>query len=337
MKKTNILISILFICISLTACQFVSDFADNDFSDKSMDFKLSSSSEENEEDTDSYIAENFDNIVNGLTNNKSNHENDFNSEDYSEHAFALINDVRKVEGLPAFETDFNLVEAAMTRAIEISQEGHFSNIRPNRENWSTINDEFYINYSKSSENILSGYSEAEDLINDLINSGNAKESILSDNFNKLGVGVHKTDESIYWELLFINDESFAPIPKEEYAKEVLRLTNIERENAGLSALTGYQELVNAADKRSEEVIKLFDHVRPDGRSIYTVFEEYGVNGYKTAGENIASGQTTPEEVVNGWMNSPGHRENILNSDFNKMGVGVYHFDGVIYWTQLFTD
>jgi|LFRM01.1.fsa_nt_gb uncharacterized protein YkwD len=121
-----------------------------------------------------------------------------------------------------------------------------------------------------------------------------------------------------------------------YAEEVLRLVNIEREKAGLPALTTNSELKAAADKRAQEIKASFSHTRPDGSKFSTVLKEYGIS-FRTAGENIAYGQRSPQEVVNAWMNSPGHRANILNSSFGKIGIGVYQSGGVIYWTQLFTN
>jgi uncharacterized protein YkwD len=121
-----------------------------------------------------------------------------------------------------------------------------------------------------------------------------------------------------------------------YASEVLRLVNIERSKAGLSALTTNSTLTAAANKRAQETKQSFSHTRPNGTSAFTVLGEYGIS-YRAAGENIAYGQRTPQEVVTGWMNSPGHRANILNSNFGKIGIGVYQSNGVIYWSQLFTD
>ena len=121
-----------------------------------------------------------------------------------------------------------------------------------------------------------------------------------------------------------------------YAEEVLRLVNIERSKAGLSSLTTNATLKAAADKRAQETKTSFSHTRPNGSKFSTVLQEYGIS-YRTAGENIAYGQRSPQEVVNGWMNSPGHRANILNSSFGKIGIGVYQSGGVIYWSQLFTN
>lgn len=121
-----------------------------------------------------------------------------------------------------------------------------------------------------------------------------------------------------------------------YANEVLKLVNQERAKAGLSALTTNSSLTAAANKRAQETKQSFSHTRPNGTSFSTVLKEYGIS-YRTSGENIAYGQRTPQEVVNGWMNSPGHRANILNANFNKIGIGVYESNGTIYWSQLFTN
>ena len=121
-----------------------------------------------------------------------------------------------------------------------------------------------------------------------------------------------------------------------FADEVLRLVNVERSKAGLSSLTTNATLKAAADKRAQETKTSFSHTRPNGSKFSTVLQEYGIS-YRTAGENIAYGQRSPEEVVNGWMNSPGHRANILNGSFGKIGIGVYQSGGVIYWSQLFTN
>ena len=129
-------------------------------------------------------------------------------------------------------------------------------------------------------------------------------------------------------------DTFSP---NKYADEVLRLVNIERSKAGLPAFTTAPALREAANIRAKELETLFDHKRPDGSQYYTALEECSVS-YSPSGENIASGHTSPEHVVNGWMNSPGHKENILRDSFGKMGVGVHKTeDGSLTWVQLFTN
>lgn len=126
--------------------------------------------------------------------------------------------------------------------------------------------------------------------------------------------------------------------EEEYIAEVLRLVNIERKNAGLSALTADAGLNKAAKVRAKELPTLFSHTRPDGTSCFTVLDEQSVK-YGAAAENIAAGYATPQAVVNGWMNSSGHRANILNGKYTKLGVGVvFTDDGYgVYWAQVFTN
>lgn len=121
-----------------------------------------------------------------------------------------------------------------------------------------------------------------------------------------------------------------------YARQVVELVNRERRKAGLNSLTIDTKIESAALIRAKEIQVSFSHTRPNGSSFSTVLTENGIN-YRGSGENIAWGQRSPEEVMNGWMNSPGHRANILNSRFTKIGVGYYvGSNGRKYWTQLFT-
>ena len=121
-----------------------------------------------------------------------------------------------------------------------------------------------------------------------------------------------------------------------YAQEVIRLVNIEREKAGLPALKTDALLNQAAQQRAVEIADSFAHTRPDGSNCFTVLKEFGIS-YRACGENIAKGQITPERVVTGWMNSEGHRKNILNGNFTTIGVGYYVDNtGTAHWSQLFT-
>ena len=98
---------------------------------------------------------------------------------------------------------------------------------------------------------------------------------------------------------------------QEAAEAVASLVNAARQDAGLSELELDADLCAAALARAPEIAQSFSHTRPDGSSCFTILEEFGVS-YRAAGENIAMGQRTPEEVMDGWMNSSGHRANILN-------------------------
>lgn len=121
-----------------------------------------------------------------------------------------------------------------------------------------------------------------------------------------------------------------------YVEQVVALVNAERAKAGLSALTIDADVTAAANVRAKEIKQKFAHTRPDGSSFSTALKEQGVS-YRGSGENIAWGQKSPEQVMNGWMNSDGHRANILNKNYKNIGVGYYQDEnGVNYWVQLFT-
>ena len=120
-----------------------------------------------------------------------------------------------------------------------------------------------------------------------------------------------------------------------YAEQVVALVNEERAKVNLPALTMSEDVNHAAQIRAVETTKAFSHTRPDGSPFSTVLKENGIS-YRGAGENIAWGQKTPEAVVNAWMNSDGHRANILNKNFTTICVGYYMNGTTPYWVQLFT-
>jgi len=121
-----------------------------------------------------------------------------------------------------------------------------------------------------------------------------------------------------------------------FAGEVIRLVNIERSAVGVGALTAHPLMGNAAQIRAQELPRLFSHDRPNGSEWHTVFGEVGLP-FTVSGENVASGQATPTDVIRSWMGSTGHRNNILNGEFSYIGVGVHRgASGRLYWVQLFT-
>ncbi|MFF8507249.1 CAP domain-containing protein [Streptomyces sp. NPDC015492] len=119
------------------------------------------------------------------------------------------------------------------------------------------------------------------------------------------------------------------------ADQVVALVNAERAKAGCGPLSANATLTRAAQGHSDDMAArdFFDHTNPDGAG---PGERVTAAGYpwSTYGENIAMGQSSPEQVMESWMNSPGHRANILNCDFKEIGVGI-HSQGGPYWTQVF--
>lgn len=120
----------------------------------------------------------------------------------------------------------------------------------------------------------------------------------------------------------------------DYEMEVIRLVNEIRVQNGLKELTYDWELSRVARYKSQDMKnnKYFSHTSPTYGSPFDMIKNFGIT-YRSAGENIAMGYKTPQAVVDGWMNSPGHRANILNSSFTRIGVG-YVASGN-YWTQMF--
>ncbi|MDE3838926.1 hypothetical protein C0966_05990 [Bacillus methanolicus] len=122
-----------------------------------------------------------------------------------------------------------------------------------------------------------------------------------------------------------------------YENQVVQLVNQERAKYGLKPLKTNWELARVARYKSQDMINrnYFDHTSPTYGSPFQMMKNFGIT-YRTAGENIAAGQRTPKDVVTAWMNSDGHRKNILSSSFTEIGVG-YAKGGAYghYWTQMF--
>ena len=123
--------------------------------------------------------------------------------------------------------------------------------------------------------------------------------------------------------------------EEAMADRVIELVNQERTSRGLQPLLKHDGLMVAAAARAKELSQRYSHTRPDGSECFTILWHLGID-YAYAGENIAMGQRTPEIVMNDWMNSSGHRANILNENYDCIGVGYTMVDGYPYWVQLFT-
>ncbi|WP_064091316.1 CAP domain-containing protein [Rossellomorea aquimaris] len=120
----------------------------------------------------------------------------------------------------------------------------------------------------------------------------------------------------------------------QYEQQVVELTNQERAKQGLPALKVDTELSKVAKEKSRDMQanNYFSHDSPTYGSPFDMMKQFGIQ-YSSAGENIAMGQPTPEEVVNAWMNSEGHRKNILSSNYTHIGVG--YVENGHYWTQQF--
>lgn len=123
---------------------------------------------------------------------------------------------------------------------------------------------------------------------------------------------------------------------EDYAKafECLDIVNQERIALGLNELKMDSDLLEAAMLRAAELTVVYSHTRPSDRSFYTVLDDMGITRYYT-GENAAMARSSATTVMNSWMNSTGHKNNILNTNYQRMGIGVVYHNGLYYWVQIF--
>ena len=143
----------------------------------------------------------------------------------------------------------------------------------------------------------------------------------------------RTSSDINTEPVYLDNEAIALADSlndtnlRSVALEANTLVNEIRAEAGLNSLKWDSNLETVANVRANEISEKFSHTRPNGRQWYTV------NSKIQGGENLAFGFNTAEDVVDAWMNSPTHRDNILYSDFNKVAISIYEEDGTYYWAQ----
>ena len=202
------------------------------------------------------------------------------------------------------------------------------------------------NVQDNSQN--SGYQDDASQDDSYQDNGSGYGSESDDNGGSSDAGENSDDSSSGESANVIDDESLLAIAKintvtySEFANRVLELVNIERANAGVAPLVLDEALCNAANMRAIEMDRTgeFSHTRPGGRECFTVVDYCNI-GYMMCGENIAAGQPTPEDVVNGkygWMSSAGHKANILSPEYTKMGLGYSTGGGGEYrhyWAQEF--
>ena len=142
-------------------------------------------------------------------------------------------------------------------------------------------------------------------------------------------------------LIYVGQKITIPDTKSlsSYEQQVFELVNKERTSRGLPALKYSNDVAYVARLKSQDMInkKYFSHTSPTYGSPFEMMEQFGLR-FSAAGENIAYGQKTAAEVMNAWMNSSGHRANILSSAYTTMGVGVAKAaNGTLYWTQMFMN
>lgn len=138
-------------------------------------------------------------------------------------------------------------------------------------------------------------------------------------------------------LIYPNQKLNIPVQDTSTEQEILKLVNAERSKAGVKPLTLNWELSRVAKFKSEDMRdnNYFSHTSPTYGSPFNMIKNFGIS-YSAAGENIAAGQKTADEVMKAWMNSSGHKANILNANYTQLGVGKATGGSYgTYWTQMF--
>ncbi len=182
-----------------------------------------------------------------------------------------------------------------------------------------MSEDDYLYYRQSSNSSKSTGSSSGSNSTGSSNSSNSSNSNSSNSSNSTGSSYNSSSVSV---------------DTDEYAYRVFELVNEERSEAGQETLSWNDSLADCAQVRAQELVEKFSHTRPDGSSCFTIMTANGFSyGYK--GENIAMGQRSPEQVMNSWMNSSGHKANILSPNFAEIGVGCYYSNGTFYWVQMF--
>ena len=183
-----------------------------------------------------------------------------------------------------------------------------------------------LQFEKNIEDIKDEDNNSDIVYDNIVNDTNIQvEEEINDSNNYADIieNTNNTDTLNYDEIYY-----------QDMAREVLELVNQIRIDNNLNPLIWNDSLEMSAMVRATEIINTFEHTRPDGSSWYTTIN----TTYRTAGENIAAGQRTSQQVVDEWMASPGHRANILNPNYTEIGVALYYDSSDPYeynWVQLF--
>lgn len=275
----------------------------------------------------------------------------------------LLNAQRAKAGLKPLEAMDSLDQAAQIRAKDLS--GGYIEIRADGSDWSSVLEKTGVPAVYVDESLVvgTGYDTAEAALEKVLSTPSARTALMNQEHTHLSVGyVHDAKGyggyQDFWSLLYIiQSDSDAPGSETPGSSEapggeapstpdsgdlqamrqgVLELVNAARAQNGKSPLTLDDALTDVAQLRAEEIVQSFSHTRPNGTSCFTAVEEAGISA-GSMGENIAAGQSSPAAVMDSWMNSEGHRANILKGNFSSIGIGYVKDPSGYkhYWVQLF--
>ncbi|WP_406010709.1 CAP domain-containing protein [Streptomyces sp. NBC_00637] len=250
---------------------------------------------------------------------------------------ALVNPARRTAGSPPVSLDGRLASAARGHAAAQAAAGRLAAVGADGVSVHQRVTSAGYRYLAVGEHLVSGPRTTAEFVAYCLRTDQPRRTLHDPAFTHTAVA-RATDTrtgEIYWTALWASP--FTPDGLVRTAAEVVALTNRERARAGLRALAVDPPLTTAAQAHTADMAAraFYSHTSPEGSRPWDRAAAAG-SARRTIGENIACGQRSPAEVVEGWMNSPGHRANILQPDFTHIGVG---FAGGgpsgTYWTQLF--
>ncbi|WP_369264721.1 CAP domain-containing protein [Streptomyces sp. R35] len=249
----------------------------------------------------------------------------------------LVNSARAAAGSPPVSLDARLAAAARAHASAMAARGLLTSESPDGTSvYQRVTSAGYP-YLTVGEHLVSGPRTPGEFVEYCLSAEQSRRTLCDPAFSQAGLAYVADDRSgdLYWTALWAHPFSSAGLTRT--ASEVIALTNAERRAAGLPPLSGDPLLTIAAQAHSADMVAraFYSHTSPDGSQPWDRAAAAGCTR-RTIGENIACGQRSPAEVVRGWMNSPGHRANILKPDFTHIGIGLAGGGKAgTYWTQLF--
>ncbi|MEU6355150.1 CAP domain-containing protein [Streptomyces sp. NPDC047072] len=248
----------------------------------------------------------------------------------------LVNSARAQAGSPPVVLDARLTTAAHAHASAMASAGRLGGEGPDGVSVHQRLAATGYAYVTVREHLVSGPRTAAEFVDYCLRTDQARRALYDRDVVHVGVAqVRGRDGDTYWTALWARP--LGPGDLRRTADEVVDLTNRERARAGLRPLAVDAHLTSAAQAYSTDmaVRAFYSHTSPEGTQPWDRAAAAG-SSRRTIGENIACGQRTPAEVVEGWMNSPGHRANILKPDFTHIGIGFAGGGPAgTYWTQLF--
>ncbi|MDX2602248.1 CAP domain-containing protein [Streptomyces caniscabiei] len=252
------------------------------------------------------------------------------------HFLGLVNSARATAGSPPVSPDPRLSAAAQAHATAMATRGRLGSESDGLSVHQRVTATGYA-YLTIGEHLVSGPRDPAEFVDYCLSERQAQQTLHDPTCTETGLG-HATDPrsgTVYWTALWA--QPFSPAGLHRTATEVITLTNAERARAGLPPLSPDPRLTDAAQAHSADMVAraFYAHTSPDGGEPWHRAAAAG-STLRSIGENIACGQRSAAEVVLGWMNSPGHRANILKPGFTRIGIGFVGGGAAgTYWTQLF--